>query len=158
MLARQARREVAGMSRRIVLPAGVLLWLGFWFWAFSFGYSDSFFDYDLCSRLSVFVAALFGAVVVPVSGYLAWRRHPSLPGALGAHAVGLVLAVGPIVLAPYALSRLSGSCRLEGDDAMGAGFDLLILLGIGATSLVVLLVAAAIRGLARSRRERGRAP
>lgn len=146
------------MSRRVVLPAGLLLWLGFWFWAFSFGYSDSFFHYDLCSRLTVFAAALFGAAAVPVSGYLAWRRHPSLPGALGAHAVGLVLALGPIVLAPFVLSRLPGSCRLEADDAMGAGFDLLFLLGLGATSLVVLLVAAAIRGRARSRRERGRAP
>ena len=45
----------------ILVLACAALWMSFWFWAFSFGFSDSFFAYDRHSRLPPFAAALIGA-------------------------------------------------------------------------------------------------
>ena len=142
-------RRRPGMGPRIWQSAVAVAWLGFWFWAFSFAYSDSFFRYDSCSRSSVFAAALFGAAAVPASACRAWRRHRSILRALAAHAAGLVVALLPLALVSHALSRVSGPCHLEADDSMGAGIDFLILVGIAIVSLLVLLVAWIVRVVAR---------
>lgn len=122
-----------------------LAWIAFWFWSFSFAYSDSFFAYNPCSRLPVFGAALFGAIAVPASASLAWRWGRSLLQTLPIHLVGLVAALSPLALVSFTLSRVRGACHLEADDAMGAGIDFLILAALGAVSLAMLLVAAFVR-------------
>jgi hypothetical protein len=132
-----------------------LAWVAFWFWAFSFAYSDSFFEYDRCARGSVLAAALFGALAIPSSALLAWRQ-PSVFHGLAAHAAGFLVAVGPIVLVSLALGRVAGPCHLEADDAMGAGVDLLILVTLGVASLLALALAWMWRA-ARRRRESARA-
>lgn len=139
-----------GMGRTIWQSAVALGWLGFWFWVFSFASSDSFFQYNLCSRLPVFAAALFGAAAVPVSAYLAWKRHPSILGAFAVHVAGLVAALSPLALVSYTLSRVSGPCHLEADDAMGTGIGFLILIGMSMVSLLALLLACTVRAVGRA--------
>jgi len=64
-----------------------------WFWAFSFADSDSFFEYDRCARGSVLAAALFGALAIPSSAWLAWRQ-PSVLRGLAVHAAGPTAPTG----------------------------------------------------------------
>jgi hypothetical protein len=120
------------------------VWLAFWFWAFSFAYSDGFFRYERCSRLPVFAAALLGAVVIPGSARRAWRRR-TLWAALVAHLAGVVCGLAPLALVSALSSRLPGPCRLSADDAMGAGIDFMLLVGVSLLSTVALVGAWALR-------------
>jgi hypothetical protein len=143
------------------MASTVLLgWTAFWFWAFSFAYSDGFFLYNRHARLPTFVAALVAAVAIPVSLVAQWdrfaRRARGPVAALLAHAgcclLALALAWGSFLV----LSRARPPWRLEADDALGVGIDLGILLVVGCFSLALLAAAIGVRSILRYRQREGR--
>jgi hypothetical protein len=136
-------------KRKIWLATVSGAWLTFWFWAFSFAYSDSYFEYDPRSRIPVFATALLGAMAVAGSGYFAWTRQPTLLRALGLHGCGVAIGLAPLALTSLVLSRAPGRWHLEADDAMGAGIDFSILVGLSLASSVGLVTCWAIRAAAR---------
>lgn len=135
-----------------------LAWTTFWFWAFSFAYSDSFFVYNRHSRIPTFVAALLIAVLIPWSAALqGWRFARS--GRRGMLAILAHLGTCLVLLA--CLPAVSGVLRRSGppwrasaDDAMGVGIDFLMLLGLAVVSVIVLGAPVAVTSL----RQRGRRP
>ena len=120
-------------------------WVTSWVWLFAFSYTHSYFNYNLCSRVPVFAAALIGAILVPAGAFLVWRRCVSVPavviGQVGVSFVSLL----PLAATAGLVSRVSGPCHLSGDDAMGAGIDFLMLSGAAAASIVVLAIAGVVR-------------
>jgi len=143
-------------ARRGMWRAAFLLpWVGFWFWAFSFGYSDSFFEYDPWTRLPLLGAAVWGAATLPVAAHLAWRSRPSLLRALAVYCAGVCGALIPLGFTSFVLSRSRGRWHLQADDAMGAGIDFLILVGLSVAIGVALLVAWVAVTVFRKRRHTG---
>lgn len=147
----------SGRSRALVALGRVALvfWGGFWFWAFSWQYSSSFFRYDLASRLPAFGAMLAAAVALPWSGGRQWWRYRcgerTRLAAFGRH----LLATGAALALPFgvvvALRVAPRAMRPSADDAMGIGIDLLAVLAIAIATALVLGVA-----LAGSRPDAGR--
>jgi hypothetical protein len=130
------------MARRDMWRAALLLlWVALWFWAFSFGYSGSFFRYDPWIRLPVLGAAVWGAAALPVAAHLAWRSGPSLLRVLAVYWAGVGGALIPLGITAFVLSRSPGRWHLQADDAIGAGIDFLILVGLSVAIGVAVLVA-----------------
>jgi F0F1-type ATP synthase membrane subunit c/vacuolar-type H+-ATPase subunit K len=137
----------SGRVARLAVWAAGAMWMAFWFWAFSFAYSDSFFAYDRHSRLPVFAAALLGAGGILGSAVAQWRAVRSVVGACLRHAVGVAASLCPLV-AVSALQRQAGPpWRPSADDAMGVGIDFLLLMGAGIASLAVLASGLTVRKL-----------
>ncbi len=138
------------MKRGALLAAGIL-WLGFWFWAFSFAYGPGFFEFHRHTRIPHLVASLVCVAVVPASALAAWGRvregRSSALGALVIHGLTSVGALVPPLFLPILFAKASGPWRLEADDAMGMGIDNAILIGIALVSLVVLVIALAARSV-----------
>jgi uncharacterized membrane-anchored protein len=119
-------------------------WTAFAFWAFSLSYSTSFFQYDLASRLPPFIAALAGAIAIPVSARHQLKRVSRnecspMKGWL-LHAATCVAAVLPLALTAAILSRVPGPMHLSGDDAMGVGLNFLMLVLVAIVSGCLLAV------------------
>lgn len=114
----------------------MLLWLGFWIWAFSFAYSDSYFAYSRCSRSGVFAAAMIGIVGITAGAWHAGRNSRSVAGALLRQIMASLASLGPLAFTSFVLSRAPESCHLSGDDAMGVGINFLLLCGVASMSVV----------------------
>lgn len=141
---------------RGILGAGLVAWAAFAFWLFSYSFSSSFFRYNQPSRLPPFIAACLGAIVIPVSGFVQWRRvrrrsASPLAAALFHVAVSTV-ALGPLVIVAAILAHAPEPWHPSADDAMGVGIDFLILVGIALTSVIVMSIVLWLEWL-RARRE-----
>ena len=140
------------MTRFKALPvAGTLLlfgWAAFWFWAFSFAYSDSFFLYNRYSRIPILVAAVAAAILIPISALHQWKRHAKegrgRMRAVLTHAAACFIILGAPFTVSWALSKAPRPWRPSADDAMGAGIDLLLLLAIAALSIAALGIAVKV--------------
>jgi hypothetical protein len=136
---------------RLTVAAAVVGWMAFWFWAFSFAFSDSFFQYNRHSRIPPFLAVWLASGLIPWCAWLQWRARRSLLRTV----LYQVAAVGFSLSLPFlvtgTLHHAPEPWHLSGDDAMGVGIDLLILCGLGLTSVAVLGVGLAFRHLARPR-------
>jgi hypothetical protein len=123
------------------------VWGAFWFWAFSWQYSSSFFDHHRASRLPVFLAMLTAAIVLPWSGARQWWRHRrgerSRLEAFGRHLLATGAALGVPFGVVAALRVAPRSWRPSADDAMGIGIDFLAVLAIAVATALVLGVALA---------------
>jgi hypothetical protein len=144
-----------GFDARLVLGRVALVaWGAFWFWAFSWQYSSSFFRYNLGSRLPAFLAMLSAAVALPWSaGRQWWRfRHGERTrlAAFARHLLASGLALGVPFGIVAALRVGPRALRPSADDAMGIGLDYLAVLAIAIAAALVLGVA-----LASSRPARG---
>jgi hypothetical protein len=136
--------------------AGALLlagWAAFWFWAFSFAYSDSFFLYNRHSRIPILIVAVMAAVLVPISAVHQWKQHvkegrKTVQSLLTHGATSLIILSAPFAVT-WILSKASRPWRLGADDAMGAGIDLLYLFAIATASIATLGVALALSRHAR---------
>jgi hypothetical protein len=131
--------------RKLALAVALAVWAAGWVWGFAFSYSNSYFSYDLCSRLPVFGAAMLGAVAIPVGAVFLWRRLASVVALVIGQAGVALASVAPLAGTTFVLSRIPGRCHLSGDDAMGAGINFLLLAATGVVSVGVMGVAAAIR-------------
>jgi hypothetical protein len=138
-----------GQWARLVTWGAGAAWMTFWFWAFSLASSSSFFAYDQHSRLPIFVAALLGAGGIFLSAVAQWRARRSVPVACLRHIGAVALALSVPVGISALLSRAAPPWRPSADDAMGTGFDLLLLAGAGMASLVLLAIGLALRTLWR---------
>lgn len=131
---------------KIVLAVTAVGWVAFWFWAFSFAYSSSFFLYNPHSRIPTFATTLLAICGVPASALIQWRsvrvgrRRPL--GALAVHAAASCCLLAVPLATAFALSRASTPWRLEAD---GVGIDNAALLLVAVASLVVLGVALRVR-------------
>lgn len=126
------------------------LWLMFCAWMFAFSYSDSYFEYNRCSRIPVFAAAMIGSAAIPVGAFLVLRRFNGVFGAIVGQIGVSGLSLVPLAATTFLLSRLPGACHLSADDAMGAGIDFLLLAVIAVFSVAATALAATVR----SRRQR----
>jgi hypothetical protein len=126
-------------------------WMAFCFWAFGWAYSHSFFAYNRHSRLPVFAAALVGAGGIFVSAAAQWRAQRHILATCLRHAVGVALALCPLVAVSGLLHRAPHPWRPSADDAMGTGIDFLLLVGAGIASLLLLAGAVTMRRLLRLR-------
>jgi len=142
------------MKMRAHLLAIIAGWIGFWFWAFTYAFSDRFFEYNLHSRLPTFLAALVCVSAVPVSASLAWRRVVEgrrVPtAALAIHFLRTIAALAIPLAVMFALARAPHPWRLEADDAMGTGIVIAILVLVAALSIVLLAIALVIRRARRA--------
>jgi hypothetical protein len=135
---------------------GLLAWIVFAVWVFSFSFSSSFFRWNLAARLGPFVGAWLAAVALPVAG--AWELAGFTRGRRGALAAWLrhlgwtVLAFVPFLAVTALQRRLPDPFRLSADDAMGVGIDFLILIVLAAG--FASAQAAALAGLVARRRSR----
>ncbi len=118
---------------RWALALAYLGWLGFWFWAFSFAYSDSFFRYNLATRLPVLLLALGAVAVPPWSAWMVLRKARSGTWSkAAAWAIHLVVTALPLaafwglVTAAVLVARAFGRNAFSADDAMGVGIDFML--------------------------------
>ncbi len=147
------------MRRRLrtFLIVAFIVWMGGWFWAFSFAYSSSFFKYHLGTRLPFLVLALVAVTVPPLSGYWAvtrtLRRKISVIRAVGLNLgfSGLPLSVFWVVHAIWLkLGTGPGRSAFEADEAMGVGIDFLLCLTVFvATNGTVMCILALLSLLRR---------
>lgn len=125
----------------------------FAFRVFSFGFSDSFFEYNLHSRLPPFLAAWLAAVAIAISGFAQWRQvrsgRTSAMRAWWFHVLAAAASLVPLLAVAAILHRAPPPWHLSADDAMGVGIDWLMLVGFALLSLVV---EAVVLALARPRR------
>jgi hypothetical protein len=135
----------------MIAAAGWIAWTATWAWLLTFSFSDSYFKYDLCSRGLVFIAAMVGALVLPVGLLRVSRRANSIVGLLVRFGGVVALSLFPLAATSFALSRLPGQCHLSGDDAMGAGIDFILLSG-AAMGIGSVATAAGVIRVARRRR------
>ena len=135
---------------RLVAAAALVAWSAFWFWAFSFAYSDSFFEYNRHTRIPTFVAVLVAAILIPVSAF-SWWPDSSGSGfrALVGHVMTCLVVLALPAIVTGLLSRADHPWHLEADDAMGVGIDFLLLLGIAVSSVVVMVGAIVVRSYRR---------
>jgi hypothetical protein len=136
------------LARRLAVGFALVAWTAVAFWAFSFGFSATFFQYDFASRLPPLVAALLAALAIPVSAFGQWSRmrqnRTSRLRAWFTHLFcTLALLVAFAVIAAL-LGRAAAPFRLAGDDAMGVAYDFLMLAGLGIASVLILAIALAI--------------
>jgi len=145
--------------RRLLQLLGVLAWLGWllgWFWALSFGFSDSYFDYHRATRIPVLLLALLVIGVAPLScrRFLA-RALGGRLGAVRASLANLAFCALPLglfwgVLAGWVtLARRAGVLAFEADEAMGNGIVFLlcaaVVLAAGAIVPLLLGVVTLVR-------------
>lgn len=139
--------KLSAVMTRICVALAALVWTGFAVWLFSFSFSDHYFKYSLPSRLPPFLAALFSALVIPVSGARQFlhvqHARATRVQAWFTHAVVTALSVLPLMLTSALLSRAPEPWKISGDDAMGVGIDFLFLLAIAILSIFLLTVALA---------------
>jgi hypothetical protein len=128
------------------------IYLAFWFWAFSFAYSSSFFAYNQHSRIPAFIAALAGAALILISVVAQWRSRRGLWTACFRHAVGVLIALCPLGLTLAVLVRAPEPWRPSADDAMGIGINLMLLAGLGVCSVTGLAVGLWLRNIRRPTR------
>ena len=137
------------MKQRILIFVIVAGWIAFWFWAFSFAFSDSFFRYNLHSRVPTFFTALAGVSAMPLSALLVWRQvvkgHCSPLVALAIHLFVTIAALALPLIVTYALARAPQPWHLEADDAMGVGIYMAALAIVAIFSVIVLVIALAMR-------------
>lgn len=135
-------KQIARLAAEVVL---LLAWAVFAFWLFSLSYSSSFFRYNLPSRLPPFVAAVAGAVALPISAVYQWRRARrravSPLKAWILHGLCAAAAVLPLMLVAAIQSRAPNPWHASADDAMGTGIDFLLLAAGAILSSLVLGVA-----------------
>ena len=119
-----------------------LAWLGFFFWAFSFQYSSGYFQYHFKARVAEVVIGMAVVAVCPLSFvWCRWRVRRRRLGSLSALAIHCVICGAAFLLGVEiagALAKSHGPYHLEADDAMGLGFDLLLILCVFVLSVVVL--------------------
>ena len=142
----------------MLLVAAGLAWTAGWFWAFSFGFSDSFFEHNRHSRIPPLIAATLAAAGIFVSAAWQWRRRGSILGALARHVAGVVVAMGPFLILPALLKNAPRPWQPSADDAMGIGIDFLVLTALAIASAIVLPAALAVRNAWRSRSRRPTGP
>lgn len=149
------------MKNRALSILIVIGWIAFWFWAFSFAFSDSFFRYNLHSRLPTFFTALVGVSAIPLSALLEWRQvvkgHRS---PLAGFAIYLLITIVSIVLplaVAHVLARAPQPWHLEADDAMGVGIYLAALFLVATLSVIAFSVALLMRRARRSNARPGHA-
>ena len=118
---------------RWALVVAYLGWAGFWFWAFSFAYSDSFFRYNLATRLPVLLLALGAVAVPPWSAWMVLRKARSGTWSkMMAWAVHLMVTTLPLAAfwaltsAAVLIARAFGANAFSADDAMGVGIDFMV--------------------------------
>jgi hypothetical protein len=133
-------------------------WVSFWFWAFSFAYSDGFFLYNRHSRIPIFAAALVAATLIPISAVFQCRQYDKAEcsglRSLLTHSAICLIILAALLAVFWALSRAERPWRLEADDAIGAGIDFMLLLGIATLSIAALGVAVSARWHRRKSRDR----
>jgi hypothetical protein len=141
----RSHRLSSGSMRRLLLGCLLAAWAAFWFWAFSFAYSDSFFRWSPGSRLPAFATCWIAAVALPASAWLqlarARRGELGAARALGTHILVTAAALGVPAATAGALARAPEPFHLSGDDAMGVGINFLALCAIALASLAALLAA-----------------
>jgi hypothetical protein len=134
--------------KNTLVVAGII-WLGLWFWAFSFAYSSDFFLYNRPTRLPILFACLFGVSVLPISAVLQWRRVTkavvSPTRAFGCYGLWSIAVLGLPLALIFLFSRASGAWHLEADDAMGAGIVIALLLLVAVVIAIIFGVALAVR-------------
>lgn len=132
---------------RVVGWMTLAAWTAFWFWAFSFRYSSSFFHYHQGSRIPFFAAALLAVVIAPWSAVRQWqhvnRARRSRATALLWH-VGTVIGAAAVPAIVAAGVRAVSPQTLSGDEAMGVGIDMLSVLGVAGLTVIVLSVALVV--------------
>jgi hypothetical protein len=132
-----------------------MAWVAFWFWAFSFAFSDSFFAYHRHTRIPLFVGAVLCASLLPLSAWLQWRSvadgSRSAVRALAWHMAASVVALCLPLALTFLFSRAEGPWRLEADEAMGAGINNAVLLLLAVSTALILAVAMGARALRRAR-------
>lgn len=137
----------------MVIAAG---WIAFWFWAFSYAFSDSFFEYNRHSRIPTFLSALVSVSLIPVSVLLIWRKflagRLSAIAALGIHLLVMITALAFPLTVTQVLARAPQPWRLEADDAMGIGIYMAALALVAVLSTIVLAIALVMKS-ARSNQE-----
>jgi len=131
-----------GFPVRAVAWLALGLWSAAAFWTFSLSFSASFFRYNLASRLPPFLAAWLAATALPLLGARAWRRvrvgRTGIARAWIEYVLLASAALVPFLLTTAVERRLPSPWRMSADDAMGAGIDFLILLGLEASMLVAV--------------------
>ena len=133
----------------IIATLLIACWAGFWFWAFSFSYSDGFFLYDRYSRISISLTALIAAIFIPFSAIVQWRwyeksKYSGVRSFL-VHIATCFVIVSVFFTVFWAFAKAPPPWRLEADDAMGAGIDLMLLVVIAILSIAVFGVALAVK-------------
>jgi ABC-type xylose transport system permease subunit len=127
----------------------IACWAGFWFWAFSFSYSDGFFLYDRYSRIPIFITALIAAILIPVSAIVQWHRYEkskhSGVQSFWVHTATCFAMVLVFFAVFWVLAKAPSPWRLEADDAMGAGIDLVLLVLVAILSIAVFGIALAVK-------------
>lgn len=84
---------------RPALFVAFLAWMAIWFWAFSFAYSSSFFQYDLGTCLPFLFLSLLAAAVPPLSSYWVLARTIRIKSsATRAGLLNLVISALPLLL------------------------------------------------------------
>ena len=118
---------------RWALALAYLAWLAFWFWAFSFAYSDSFFDYNRWTRVPALLLALGAVAVPPLSAWTVLRKtHGGSWSKVTAWTVNLALTGLPLAVfwglmaAAVLIARAFGRNAFSADDAMGVGIDFML--------------------------------
>ena len=142
--------------RKIALLAVLCAWTILAFWTFSLGYSSSFFQYNLPSRLPPFLAALLGAIALPVGAWFHWAR---VSGGRVSPAKGWLhqcltasVSLLPLVATAFLVHHAPEPFRPSADDAMGTGIDFMILLAAVLAWTVLFGLALLVRRAVHSRR------
>lgn len=113
---------------RAALVIAYAAWMGVWFWAFSFAFSNGYFRYHLPSRLTFLVLSLAAVAVPPVSAFQVVKRYAAgRLSALKTCVIHLLVSVAPLLLfwgvysVSVTLANMFGRLAFEADDAMGFG-------------------------------------
>ena len=136
-----------------VRQAGWVIFLVLWgalaFWTFSLSYSSTFFEYDLPSRLPPFLAAVAGAIVIPVSFRYQFQRatlkQSSRLRAWLSHLGMAFVATAPLAVTWHCFSRFRGPMHLSGDDALGVGINFLLLISVATLSVLLMSLVFMLR-------------
>jgi hypothetical protein len=132
-------------TKKALLAVLACAWISFWFWAFSFAFSSSFFTYNQHTRLPTFIAALFASCAIPASALIQWRSVVRNKRGSIAAFVRHVLCTMAALAVPFGISFVLAKAprpwRLEADDAVGVGIDTAILLLVTAVCGVSLAAA-----------------
>ena len=137
-----------------IVGIAAIAWVAAWSWVFAFSFSGSYFEYNRCSRVPVFAAAMLGVLMIPCGAFILWSRTRTVAALLIGQVCVAGASLAPLAAASFVLARVPGACHLSADDAMGAGIDFLVLAGVAAASVGI----AAVAGATRARYARGTRP
>lgn len=135
------------MNRRlqILLTLVFVAWMIFWFWAFTFQYSLSFFQHHLGTRIPITSMALLAVAVAPLSAYRAIartiRRKSKPISSICWHLLVSAVPFGLFWIVTtlwVLLARRAGRLAFEADEAMGFGIDFMLCLWVFVTSNLVV--------------------